>query len=125
MVVIRAALRLFPFDAIYRWLTRLQTPNAKRVSLDEGQVALIARSIRRANRVLGWRDDCLPQALAARLLLRRRGLHVRLRIGVKKGPGGRIQAHAWVEHDGMIVVGGTGPDLHSFTPLRDLDGVFP
>ena len=43
-----------------------------------------------------WRRrlDCLPRALTVYLLLRRRGVPVILRIGVKRYP---FAAHAWVE----------------------------
>jgi hypothetical protein len=43
-----------------------------------------------------WRDTCLYRALAACVLLRRAGTDARLRIGVARPAGRRLQAHAWV-----------------------------
>ena len=54
---------------------------------------------------------CLVQALAAGVMLRRRGLACRLRLGVRTraGAGGaRLEAHAWVECDGRIAIGDVG-----------------
>ncbi len=43
---------------------------------------------------------CLRQSLVVRAWLRRRGLDAQLRIGVRK-TGGVMDAHAWVELDGV------------------------
>jgi len=64
--------------------------------------------------------SCLTQALAAHLLLCRRGLTPQLHIGVAKDQRDRLIAHAWVESEGRIVVGGT--DLQRYTPLLVLKG---
>jgi hypothetical protein len=64
---------------------------------------------------------CLTQAFATQVLLSRRGLAARLRIGVVKGKDGRLQAHAWVESNGVVVIGGSGPDVERYKPLLALD----
>jgi hypothetical protein len=53
--------------------------------------------------------------LAAQFLLSRRGYASRLRIGVARGPNDGLRAHAWLESDGMVVLGGSG--FEAFTPL--------
>jgi hypothetical protein len=58
---------------------------------------------------------CLAQSLAAQVLLTRRGYPTLLHIGVVRGEGGQFQAHAWVESEGKIVIGGS--DLEHYTPL--------
>lgn len=63
------------------------------------------------------RTTCLTRALTALDLLHRQRLPGELRIGVAKGPGGRLEAHAWVEHDGAVVIGDSG-DLSRFTALQ-------
>ena len=70
--------------------------------------------------VLGVRP-CLPQALAAQLLLVRRGFPARLRLGVAKGDRGQVRAHAWMETDGRVVTGGSESELERYTPLLALD----
>lgn len=50
---------------------------------------------------------CLTRALAARVLLSSEGHASSLRLGMARIDG-RLQAHAWLESDGTIVVGGAG-----------------
>ncbi len=61
---------------------------------------------------------CLPRALATYTLLRRQGVPATVRIGVKKGAGG-LEGHAWVEHEGRVLIGGTASPSH-FQPLLSL-----
>lgn len=59
-----------------------------------------------ARRVPAFRT-CLVEALAAHAMLRRRGFPSELRLGVRT-PGSQaasLVAHAWVECDGVVVVG--------------------
>jgi len=62
---------------------------------------------------------CLPQALAANALLSLQGYASVVRIGVRRGQDGAVQAHAWVLSEDRVVVG-DGERLESFTPLTDL-----
>ncbi len=64
-------------------------------------------------------DLCLLQSLAGRHLLTRRGYLSHLRIGVAKESDGPLRAHAWVEWDGRILIGGVGPT--HFTPFPPLE----
>ena len=65
-------------------------------------------------RIPGMR--CLPRALAAEVILRRAGRNPRFRIGVVRDDRGGIEAHAWVEDAGRIVVG--ADDRDRFAPLQ-------
>jgi hypothetical protein len=65
----------------------------------EGMIGRLARWIPRCR--------CLPRALAAQLVWRRRGYRTRLRLGVRQGTDG-FEAHAWLERDGTQVFGMTG-----------------
>lgn len=53
-------------------------------------------------------NPCLTQAVVVQRLLRRRGIPAELRIGVRKEQGATLEAHAWVEHEGEVVMGGRG-----------------
>lgn len=50
---------------------------------------------------------CLVQALAADVMLRRRGLACELRIGVRAHPASvaPLEAHAWIECGGAVAIG--------------------
>jgi hypothetical protein len=57
---------------------------------------------------------CLTQALVLQYLLLRRGDDAaQLRIGVTKDKDGGLQAHAWVDRNGRVLIGGTdAPDMY-------------
>jgi hypothetical protein len=52
------------------------------------------------------RATCLTQAIAAHWLLRQGGFPAVLYLGVLRGPGAVFRAHAWVESDGRVLIGG-------------------
>jgi hypothetical protein len=60
---------------------------------------------------------CLTQALAVQVLLARRGYPALLHIGVARGEK-ELKAHAWVESEGEVVIGGF--ELERYTPLTTL-----
>lgn len=75
----------------------------------------VATAIRRARHLVPA-ADCLPQALAAQAMLRRRGIACTVRIGVARDVQDELEAHAWVEVAGQVVVGDL-PDLSRLEPL--------
>jgi hypothetical protein len=110
------ALFLLPLTAVaLRWLglRRWQAALAGLVRIDEPpvgsqvetavqQVQATARMVRAAAWYSPYRASCLQQSLVLWWLLRRQGIHSDLRIGVRK-EGGRLEAHAWVEHSGTVL----------------------
>jgi hypothetical protein len=66
--------------------------------------------------------SCLTQALAGQFILGMRGYASAIRIGVKRGEGQHISAHAWLISGGRIVLGGGACDVARFTHLTDLTG---
>lgn len=68
------------------------------------------------------KGNCLPQALAAESLLLRHGHPVEFRIGVMKTDRDRVEAHAWVESGGRLVVGDLTQGLVTYSPLPPLPG---
>lgn len=75
--------------------------------------AAIGRAITSAAARVPWRSDCLLQAMAASAMLRRRNLASHVCIGVRRGAGGALEAHAWLVASGGIVTGML-PDLTEF-----------
>ena len=51
-----------------------------------------------------FKSTCLVQAIAAQILYSHNGIPTDLHIGVKK-QNGDLEAHAWIECNGEIVVG--------------------
>lgn len=65
----------------------------------------ISRAVRQAARHVPFRAVCLPQAMAARAMLRRRGVRGVIHFGAARGVQNRLEAHAWVDAAGIKVTG--------------------
>lgn len=87
--------------------------------LDQKILSRVARCVGAASRFVP-KATCLTQAMVAMLLLNNRGQCVQLRIGVALDDGGVLEAHAWVESGGRVVIGRLG-DLsrYSVMPLAE------
>jgi len=67
----------------------------------------VARIVEIASRRGIIRAKCLPLSLTLQSLLAGSGVSADLRLGVRKY-GGRLEAHAWVEHEGMALLEAAG-----------------
>jgi hypothetical protein len=76
--------------------------------------AEVAAAVLAASRLLPGTSSCLAQALAGRILLRREGLPCELRIGVNRTSHRGIEAHAWLESEGQVVLGIAEPKYAPF-----------
>jgi Transglutaminase-like superfamily len=65
------------------------------------------------------RASCLTQALALQSLLAKTGRSGQVRVGVSKDAERGFEAHAWLEHQGEILVGNNG-ELDRFSPILTL-----
>lgn len=78
----------------------------------------LARAVERARQLPG-EYKCLPAAYALHVLLHRYGYASTVQVGVAHAQNGSVEAHAWVEHEGKILIGAL-PDLVRFVPLPPL-----
>ncbi len=105
--LMRLGLAVLPFPSLLAFQRRFAAP----IDLEPDDVqAHLRRASRAVDRASRWIPGarCLPQALAAQVLLARTGLSTDLRIGVAREPEEKLGAHAWVEHQGRVVVGERG-----------------
>jgi hypothetical protein len=111
----RLSLWLVPLPSIKRYLETVVPRSARRETRQSSvSPAQISRAVARASRVVP-KSTCLVQALAVQWLLRRANYTSHLYIGVIKQQGGQFMAHAWVECEDAVVVG--GGDLGQYTPI--------
>ena len=115
---VRVGLWLMSFGRLRRFVERIARP-AGSPDPTPGEADRIGWAVGSAARFVPD-ATCLPQALAAEAMLRRRGHPADLRLGVTRGDDG-VQAHAWVESYGRIIVG--DGDLDRFEPLEAWDRV--
>jgi len=115
VAVARLSLWLLPLRVLLRGAQR-ETENGR--PLTQAQESEAARVFHGVSRVARWvpRATCLTQALAARWLLRRRGILTRLCVGVQKD-GTALRSHAWLELPGGVCLGGL--DAYMKFPLPD------
>lgn len=78
----------------------------------------VAFAIPRMGARVPWHATCLVQAIAARHWLAREGIPSSIIFGARPHPGGAIDAHAWLEAEGRVVVGGEPDGYSRFTPSR-------
>jgi Transglutaminase-like superfamily len=116
LVLAQLAVRFIPPARVFAWANR-PPRRIHRFAVDE------ANWVSWAVESLGakpWMHAlCLPRALAAHAMLRRRGIASRLCIGVAR-EGDKLAAHAWVEIGKDKIIGGTEAD--EFTRLAEFGG---
>lgn len=118
MVSIRLGLWLYPFQDLQRML---ETHMRKKFfQAGQSELERVAWSIRAVGKCLPF-ATCLVQALTAQLLLSRRGHQVALHIGIAKDKQGKLDAHAWIEYQGKVIVGSVD-NLSNYTLLTSLTG---
>ena len=79
------------------------------------RLAEFASAVELTARRTPWESACLAQAIAAKLMLRRRRIASLLCLGTRMDETGKLVAHAWLLHGNEILLGGTG--YASFTLL--------
>jgi hypothetical protein len=67
----------------------------------------VARAVAATSRRTPWESACLVQAIAAKLMLKRRGIPSTLHLGVAKEDS-RFMAHAWLRSGSFMLTGGAG-----------------
>jgi hypothetical protein len=117
---IRLGLRLLSFQTLRSLLARMSGPPPAMPEADQASMERVAWAVSVASWHIPGVSTCLVQALAAQVLLGRRGHAACLRIGVERTTERGFLAHAWVESQGKAVVGGEEP-LSRYTPLPSLE----
>jgi hypothetical protein len=109
----RLGLWALPYRVLHRWS---QAASRNKTQGDLPRRLRIAQAVRIVSRLVPA-ASCLTQALATQWLLRARGESARVCVGAIRGANGGFQAHAWLEHDGGILIGSL-PDLERYQPFR-------
>ncbi len=110
----RLVLATIPFRILARELARVPESGTDDVS----SVLRVRRAVKTAARHVPWKAVCLPQAIAAKIMLARRGCGSALHLGAGFDGSGALIAHAWLVVGGTVVMGGAG--MSGVTPLTRL-----
>lgn len=114
LVLAQLAVKILPPARLLAWFGRAPQRLSRFAS---GEAGWVCWAVETAG---AWTNAlCLPRALAAQTMLRRRGIASRLCLGVAR-EGGALRAHAWVEVEGRTMVGGA--EAARFTRLAEFGG---
>jgi hypothetical protein len=117
LVLARLAVRFLPASRLFAWADR-PIRHIRRFAADEAQ--WIAWAVDHVGALPAMNALCLPRALAAHAMLRRRGIASSLCLGVARD-GGDLAAHAWIEVGDNKFVG--GEQAGGFTRLAAFGGM--
>ena len=113
--IVRLGLAVLPF----RWARRLisrASRSSPRPAADTATMDQILWAVETAARIVPSGHHCLSKAVTAQIFLMRRGHHAEIRYGATRQSENKFVAHAWLECDGDIVVGGN--DLSQYAKLN-------
>jgi len=113
LLLARLALIFIPFPSLARRFGTFVPPTDKRAlqardwtSPEHAQLAEeVGWAVTRSARYVPFRAVCLPQAMAARIMLKRRGVASVLHFGAGRGQDKPLDAHAWLDAAGVEVTG--------------------
>ncbi len=123
LLLARGALILIPFPRLAPHLGVFMSPadarvEAARAAGGEAEAQLaeeIGWAVVRAARHVPFQAVCLPQAMTAQMMLKRRGVSCVLHLGAAKGKEKPLDAHAWLDAAGVEVTG--FPVARDFTEI--------
>ena len=115
LLAVRLGLSLLPFRIFRRFLERVLR-SAALPAAPVPSAERIAQAIASASRHLPGTRNCLVRALATQIFLHRMGYQASLRIGVRRDSAAPLAAHAWVEEQGNVRIGGS--ETGRFVPLE-------
>ena len=102
LIFARLALRVF-FRRVTRWaLDRHPRATAE---MHPHLTSRMQWAISSTTRVMPGEGGCLPNAIAAKAMLARRGISSTIHLGVGRHTDGALRAHAWLEAGGTILTG--------------------
>jgi hypothetical protein len=101
--VVSVAVRALGISRLQRVMVRLSRAQQPTEVVPSASVTTITWAVAAATRHARPDANCLERSLVLCWLLRRHGADALLRIGVRKQDG-MIQAHAWIEVDGHVLV---------------------
>lgn len=121
LAVARFQLATRPFERLVARLPEAQLSNAEpsndsqqeNVSIDAELLQRVAFAVRAAAANVPWNATCLPQAIAARALLKSHGYVPTMHLGVERLGDDALAGHAWVTCGDAVVIG--GEDLGRYT----------
>jgi hypothetical protein len=109
----RLSLIILPFKKIAPMLGKTKFEAGEISEGPQEKQKRIGIAILRGCHYSPWRTKCFEQAIAGKIMLKRRGIKSTVFFGVVKGSTNEIHAHSWVKSNGVIVTGGPRVDQYT------------
>ena len=116
MSSIRLGLLLLPFRQLQDLILKAHRLKFLAVIAPEASIGAIALAVHRSGKYSPGEVKCLAKALTTAVLMSIYDFPHQIKIGVAKGEDNRLEAHAWVEWEGKVVVGYL-PDLSRYRAM--------
>lgn len=114
---VRLCLVLLPFKRSRRVLARFAKSRAGHSGhCASAEIERVTQALTRASAFVPGANTCLVRALAAQIMLERRGFATALHIGFARAAE-KVEGHAWLSCGGRVVMGDDG-DLGRFAVLQ-------
>ncbi|QPC85010.1 lasso peptide biosynthesis B2 protein [Phototrophicus methaneseepsis] len=98
-------IKCLPFRTAWRYLVKEEPPSASaQTTIPMQDIDSIAMVVELTSRKIPT-SKCLARSLTMHQMLARRGLVIPIKIGVTHSETGALEAHAWVEYQGEVVLG--------------------
>ena len=111
LLLARLGLMVVPFPKLARRLGEFVPPTdpravaARKAGAQTALAEEIGWAVTRSARYVPFKAVCLPQAMAARAMLQRRGVASVMHFGAARGQDKPLDAHAWLDAAGVEVTG--------------------
>jgi hypothetical protein len=116
LALARMAVAIAPSTRVFAWASK---PPRRTERSRNDEIGWVAWAVETVGAKPWMRSLCLPRALAAQTMLRRRGIASKLCLGVARN-GSAMEAHAWVEIGPNKIVGGS--EAPRFTRVAEFGG---
>jgi len=101
-----ALVRVVRFGTLQQWAGSAARACSRQTTTGSDRDRVVAWAVATAAMLLPVRNSCLHDALAAQWLLAACGRRSTIRFGVVRNSVHAFRAHAWVESEGRVIVGG-------------------
>lgn len=113
LALARGAVLSMRFKRLSPWLGPLGAETPTDDPAHQTEIRRVGSAIDAVSGYTPWHSNCLAQALAAKIMLRRRGIPSTLYLGLRKDQTS-LDAHAWLRAGATIVTGG---DIRPYTTI--------
>jgi hypothetical protein len=107
-------IRIFSFKQYIRWIKNPKTNTYK-----PSETNRVKHSLRRVKAYAFWPTTCYTEAIAARIILKRKGIQSQIYFGVRKDDNKKMLAHAWTKVKDDIITGNGKLDLFKVIYIFD------